>query len=375
MCSLLHDNARTAQAPSSARIAQVPDIAPEYVVFQGGFRDSPEWGSAAVLIPSWLASWYGTLAPVKQSFATAQNYVDYLLSRRNATTGLLDYGLGDWESLTPTPLGVTATAILVQDLQAMTSMAERLGLESAASNYSRLAAAVANAYTDNFWNGSAYPTQTAAGMALTLNITPTASIQQVRAALVADVVARGNVTTGADIGNRYIIQALAEAEGGTDALWSSLLRTTSPGYGFAVASNETALPETWDDSASDSHIHAMLGHIDEYFYSHVAGLRQAVDDVGWRRILIRPRPTVGLAWLNCSFEAPSGQIAIFWELRVPQIVAPNKGGADQWDFELYVTIPVGSTAGVTLPIEDVGTVEVVGTGRPRLLRASGRLLK
>lgn len=24
----------------------IPDIAPEYTVFEGGFRDSPEWGSA-----------------------------------------------------------------------------------------------------------------------------------------------------------------------------------------------------------------------------------------------------------------------------------------------------------------------------------------
>ena len=31
----------------------VPDIAPEYTVFKGGFRDSPECGSAAVLNP-WL---------------------------------------------------------------------------------------------------------------------------------------------------------------------------------------------------------------------------------------------------------------------------------------------------------------------------------
>jgi len=29
----------------------VPDIAPEFVPFEGGFRDSPEWGSAAVILP------------------------------------------------------------------------------------------------------------------------------------------------------------------------------------------------------------------------------------------------------------------------------------------------------------------------------------
>lgn len=32
----------------------VPDIAPEYTVFSGGFRDSPEWGSALPLNPYWL---------------------------------------------------------------------------------------------------------------------------------------------------------------------------------------------------------------------------------------------------------------------------------------------------------------------------------
>ena len=47
-----HSEAQTAEG-------LVPDIAPEYTVFAGGFRDSPEWGSAVVLSP-WLAySHYG----------------------------------------------------------------------------------------------------------------------------------------------------------------------------------------------------------------------------------------------------------------------------------------------------------------------------
>jgi hypothetical protein len=29
----------------------VPDIAPEVTVFSGGFRDSPEWGSSAIIVP------------------------------------------------------------------------------------------------------------------------------------------------------------------------------------------------------------------------------------------------------------------------------------------------------------------------------------
>lgn len=36
-------------ADSQLEDGLVPDIAPEYAVFQGGFRDSPEWGSAFIL--------------------------------------------------------------------------------------------------------------------------------------------------------------------------------------------------------------------------------------------------------------------------------------------------------------------------------------
>ncbi len=38
-------------ADSQLENGLVPDIAPEYVRFDGGFRDSPEWGSAAVQVP------------------------------------------------------------------------------------------------------------------------------------------------------------------------------------------------------------------------------------------------------------------------------------------------------------------------------------
>jgi hypothetical protein len=36
----------------------VPDIAPEYVRFTGGFRDSPEWGLAFVMVPVYLYDEY-----------------------------------------------------------------------------------------------------------------------------------------------------------------------------------------------------------------------------------------------------------------------------------------------------------------------------
>ncbi len=81
-------------------------------MFSGGFRDSPEWGSAAILNPYWLHSWYGDVATLNATFETGVRYTSYLMSQRNSQ-GLLAYGLGDWIPVVPTPLGVTATGALL----------------------------------------------------------------------------------------------------------------------------------------------------------------------------------------------------------------------------------------------------------------------
>ena len=105
----------------------VPDIAPEYVAFRGGFRDSPEWGSAAVLLPMLDWEWYGDRQALASAYPSMQAYVRYLLSQTK--DGLLTYGLGDWYDLGPrppgssqlTPQGVTATATLWYDLQLLST--------------------------------------------------------------------------------------------------------------------------------------------------------------------------------------------------------------------------------------------------------------
>ncbi len=59
----------------------VPDIAPEYVTFGGGFRDSPEWGSAGVLVP-WLAwQWYGDWRGLEEAYPMMKRYAGYLESQ------------------------------------------------------------------------------------------------------------------------------------------------------------------------------------------------------------------------------------------------------------------------------------------------------
>ncbi len=94
----------------------VPDIAPEYTVFNGGFRDSPEWGSAFVLVPWQQYEWTGDAALLRRHYEGMAGYVEYLAGK--AEGGIVSHGLGDWYDLGPkppgeaqlTPKALTATA-------------------------------------------------------------------------------------------------------------------------------------------------------------------------------------------------------------------------------------------------------------------------
>ena len=59
----------------------VPDITPEFVFFDDkgfGFRDSPEWGSASVIVPWLVYKWYGDIDIVKEAYPMMTKYVAYL---------------------------------------------------------------------------------------------------------------------------------------------------------------------------------------------------------------------------------------------------------------------------------------------------------
>ncbi len=52
----------------------VPSIAPEFTVFAGGFRDSPEWGSAAVIDPWFVYQTYGDTRILREQYDTMKKY-------------------------------------------------------------------------------------------------------------------------------------------------------------------------------------------------------------------------------------------------------------------------------------------------------------
>lgn len=328
-------------ADSQTAAGLVPDIAPEYTVFSGGFRDSPEWGSSCVLVPWQEYLWTGDDTLLRRYYGPMKNYLAYLHSK--ATNNIVSYGLGDWFDLGPGPLGtaqltpvsLTATAFYYQDAQILAATAALLGQTNDFAQFSALATNIRSAFNNAFYAAStgAYSTgsQTAQSLPLVLGLVDAQNRSNVVSALVANVRSQG--LTAGDIGHRYLLRALADA-GRSDVVFDLHSQTNQPGYGYILNKGATALTEGWDGSFSQDHF--MLGHIMEWFYHDLAGIQPDPASPGFGGIRLKPAFVGGITWVNATNESPRGPIVSNWAL------THNSAAFN-------VTIPVGSAAKVYLP--------------------------
>ncbi len=325
----------------------IPSIAPEYVLFEGGFRDSPEWGSASVIVPWLIYRWYGDRSVMERAWPMMVRYIGYLSGL--ADDHILSHGLGDWYDLGPerpgnaqlTPVELTATAIYYHDLVLLSRMAGLLHKTEEKNHYARLAEKVRAAFNRKFFDdvNKVYSTgsQTAMAMPLCLGLVEPAYRDQVFSNLVDSIMAGNKALTAGDIGFHYLVQALAEG-GAPQLLFEMNNRDDVPGYGYQLKKGATSLTESWPALEVVSNNHLMLGHLMEWFYSGLGGIRQEKESTGFRNIIIRPAMVGDITAATTCFESPYGTISTDWELSEESI-------------SLKVDIPANTNAEIYLPVE------------------------
>ncbi len=299
----------------------VPSIAPEFPVFSGDFRDSPEWGSAVVLSP-WIAFQFsGDSRPLRTHYQSMQRYLEYLSAKTQ--NHLLDYGLGDWYDIGPgepgksklTTLGFTASAIYYQDLITLARIAMIIGHPEDANGYEAEARKVKDAFNGMFFHPETgvydRGSQTAQAMPLALGLVPQGHEAAVLANLVASIRITQNHVTAGDVGFHYLVRALTDF-GRSDVLFDMFRRTDPPSYGAQVGAGVTSLAEAWDANPNDSQNHFMLGAGEEWFYRGLAGLdfdrsRQAGDE-----IRIAPAIVGNITSASATLDSSLGKITSAW---------------------------------------------------------------
>ena len=325
----------------------IPEIAPEYVVFDSPFRDSPEWGSSGILLPWYLYQWYDDKSTLREAYPMMQRFIAFL--DRETKNHLLYEGLGDWYDIGPnkpgfsqlTPKGVTASAMYYYDLLTLSKTAGLLGRGVDSVRYGLQADTVKKAFDSTFYDPAtgeiAGGSQTANAMALYTGIAPDAAKRRIFAGLVADLQKQNYSLTAGDIGFRFLLMTL-DGEHRPDLIYDMNIRSDVPGYGYQLAKGATALTESWQALPSVSNDHLMLGHLLEWFYDGLAGLATVC-----RHSVIRPEPVGDIQWAQADYHSPYGLIASHWK---------RSAGI----FDLEITIPANTTATVYLPAPDSAVI-------------------
>jgi hypothetical protein len=345
-------------ADSQCEDGLVPNIAPEYVKFKGGFRDSPEWGCASILVPWQQYEFTADTNLFQRYYTNMQRYVAYLGT--TATNYIVSHGLGDWYDIGPrspgvaqlTPVGLTATAFYYCDVSTLSQIATLLGKTDDANEYSKLAANIRNSFNQTFFTASnscyATDSQCANAIALVMGIAEPAKRPAVLDALVSDVRAHGNGLTAGDVGYRYLLRALADGDR-SDVIFDINDQSDKPGYGYQLKEGATSLTEAWNGRRSSSQNHFMLGQITEWFYHDLAGISCDPTGPGFKKVLIRPAPVGDIAWVKASYKSIHGPVICEWS---------RSNGV----FKLKAGIPANTTARIFVPAKTAeGLTE---SGRP-----------
>lgn len=278
----------------------MPEIAPEYLVFEGSwappFRESPEWGGALVALPYIYSQRYGDDSLLRQYTPQIRRYADYLASRDSAY--ILDMGLGDWYDYDGTragfakntPVALVATAHYYQ----WTKLA---GLTARADS-------IREAFISHFELKS----QAALAIALDLELFPWRQKADLLQRLIDDIHRHGDRLTTGDIGTPYLFRVLIDNHQ-QELLYTMLDHDSLPGYGYQIKKGMTTLAEQWNPEQAASRNHFMLAHINNHLIHDLVGIQVQGDSV-----TVSPKPVGDLSWARGSTRGANGQVGVEWRI-------------------------------------------------------------
>ena len=296
----------------------IPNALP--VPGMGSFYDIIPWGSALILGVKWHYLFYGDLFVVEENYEAAKKYLSYLETKIN-DDGFINHGLGDWGN----PDNELArenieTAFLYADMIAVNEFAKLLGNQADACDYQKKANEIKEHYNDLLLkkgkNDEYYyrsfehkdkDVTTLATLALPLyfKMVPNEAVEGVKKCFSRVLLEKKALASG-EIGLPYIIQTAREC-GMNDVIADYILKEEHPSYYAFVKEGLTTLGEYWEENPR-SHCHDMMGHIMEWFYNGIAGIRPI--EPGFKKVLVEPYLPKNLDSFECKYESVNGSIFV-----------------------------------------------------------------
>ena len=313
----------------------VCNVAPGFYKLDDFWGNDPSWGASTILIPYRSYHTYGDLQTLIEQYPTMQKLMAYYQTR--SSDNLVDIKtLGDWGAYDGrTSVKFTINCTYYALAKAMTEIAAVIGKPTDADYYADLAKVIRETLNKQFYHQEGYydtNTQASNAMALYYGIAEEKDRLKVLESLVRCVKnADYHLTTG-EVALKPLFISLAE-NGYNDIVYKMATAEDMPSYGYFVRKGATSLPEFWDMNASQNH--CMMGHIDEWFYSHLCGIRN--DGLAYDSITVAPYFAPGLSWANAHINTVRGEVAVEWKRNDDKAILLN------------VIIPFGARASVVVP--------------------------
>lgn len=313
--------------PHEYKKGLIPSIAPRYARFitdwkEGSFWDIIPWGSSIILAAYEQYLFYGNKKVLEDNYESAEKYLEYLTEQYNDYNRLygksgdekfICAGLGDWGIQQNKGRGRKniETAFYYHDLMTMAAIAGILCRD--ASQFTEQAERVKQSYNKSLLvtdDGVYYRdydsgdiTQANQAIPLCFGLAPEKYEQDVQNTLV-NLCQNSHLCCG-EIGLVYILRALSEA-GRNDIIYDMILKESHPSYLRFVNMGETTLPEFWRDDAR-SRNHDMMGHIMEWFFAEVAGIK---SNDGFKSVTVQPACGGFIDSFVCIYNSIRGKIEV-----------------------------------------------------------------
>jgi alpha-L-rhamnosidase len=322
------------------------------------------WGLAHPLLISQLVQYYGDRRIVEDHYNAAKTWVDLLEAA--SENHIIDRCIGDHESIDPKPIELIATAQFHQAASMVAKFADILGKAADSGRYRQLAGEIKQAFIERFVEQGTgrvgIATQAAQSAALYSGLVPDSEVENAVQHMVdAVVVDHGGHIAAGIFGTKYLLNMLSRT-GHSEVAYRMVDQKTFPGWGHMLENGATTLWETWAQSDNVfSQNHPMFGSVSEWFFKSLGGIEPAKDAVGFDQFKVAPFIPSDLEWVDVSYASVRGTISCSWR-RVGDKI------------QMYVNVPVNSTALIQIPTSDVSSIQegglpVAGVSSLRLLPA------
>ena len=336
---------------------RVPSVSPYYMEVYG---DDVNWGGAAILVPYRTWRYYGDRSLMQHYYPQMKRLLAHYTDNtregliRNSFSVLSDWGQETAGVSPMVPTEFTETTTYYHLLRAMAEMAAELGHEADVAGYLSQAQVVKEAFNRKFYDAATatYTSipggggrQSEQAQPLYYGLVPEGDEARVAAVLASRVKADGYKIKTGEIALKCVFMSLARY-GYNDIVWQMVNQTDCPSYGYWVRMGYTTTPEYWDVGRFSQN-HCMMDHIEEWFFTQLAGIENT--GTAFDHIRLHPYFPHDLNRLDVSLRTPRGPVRVRWQRKGQTI-------------RLCISVPAGCRATLALPGQ---TDQQLGSGEYR----------